>query len=118
MAASLAAVEAAQAALDDDPATARRCWSQVLSAVVPHEYLLLVCDALEGLGCLAARDADTARAGLLLSTARQCRADITYQHRFRYEQELLEQARASLQPAADSVPPLPWQEAVAVALKP
>ena len=117
MAASLAAVRAAHAMLDNDPATARRYWSDVLSAAAPAQYLLLVCDALEGLGCLAARQGDTARAGLLLAAAGQCRHEITYQHRFGFEQALLDQARPGDGSPASQEPALPWHEAVAIALR-
>jgi hypothetical protein len=117
MAASLAAVGAAHAMLDNDPAIARRCWSDVLSAAAPRQYLLLVCDALEGLGCLAAQQGGTARAGLLLTAAAQCRRDITYHQRFGYEQALLDQAWPASRPAASREPAVPWREAVAIALE-
>ena len=117
MAASLAAVRAAHAMLDDDPATARRCWSEVLSAAAPEQYLLLICDALEGLGCLAAQQGDTTRASMFLAAAGQCRHDITYQHRFRFEQALLDQAWPGGRSAASREPALPWHEAVAIALE-
>jgi predicted ATPase/DNA-binding XRE family transcriptional regulator len=115
MAASFAAIEAAHAAIDGDDALAGRRWSEVLSVAAQGEYLLLVCDALEGLGCLAARRAEAAKAGQLLAAAQQCRDDISYRYRFAFEQELLDRAREAVGQTV-AQPPLPWRAAVDVAL--
>jgi transcriptional regulator with XRE-family HTH domain len=77
-----------------------------------------IAEALEGLGCLAAGQASAARAGQLLSAARHCRQDIGYHYRFSFEQRLLDQAGLTAAPAPQGEPPLRWQAAVAVALKP
>jgi predicted ATPase len=119
MAASLAAVQAAHATLDGNHALAERRWTEALSAAAPEGYLLLVCDALEGLGCLAAGRGETARAGQLLAAASQCRDDTGYRHRFAFEQDLLDQASLAAAPPPGSSPPAappPWREAVATAL--
>jgi predicted ATPase/transcriptional regulator with XRE-family HTH domain len=116
MAASFGAVEAAHATLDGEPALARRLWSDVLSVAAPHGYLLLVCDALEGLGYLASQQDDLTRAGLLLAAARGCRDDITYRYRFGFEQELLDRAGRSAGSPAGPEHPLAWQAAVTAAL--
>jgi predicted ATPase/transcriptional regulator with XRE-family HTH domain len=115
MAASFAAVEAAHATIDGDDAFAQRRWSDALSVAARCDYLLLVCDALEGLGCLAGRRGEAARAAQLFAAARQCRDDITYRHRFTFEQELLDQAAAA--PGAPAAgPSSPWQSAIDLAL--
>jgi hypothetical protein len=115
MGASIAAVHAAHAALDGDDQRAAQHWSAVLTVAVPHRYLLLVCDALEGLGCLAGRHGDAARAALLLAAAGQCRADITYRWRFGFEQRQVDEVWAAAGPAAAG-PVLSWQAAAEAAL--
>jgi predicted ATPase/DNA-binding XRE family transcriptional regulator len=115
MAASFAAVTAAQAAIDEDDALAGRRWSEVLPVAARGEYLVLICDALEGLGSLAARRGEAAKAGQLLAAAQRCRDDIGYRYRFGFEQELVDRALGAVGgPAAD--PPLSWRAAVDVAL--
>ncbi len=113
MAASLAAVQAAHATLDGDPALAERCWTEALSAAAPEGYLLLVCDALEGLGCLAAGRAN-GQACQLLAAASQCRDETGYRYRFAFEQDLLGEASLAAAPPPGSPPP--WRQAVARAL--
>jgi predicted ATPase len=115
MAASFAAVQAAHAAIDGDDALAGRRWSEVLPVAARAEYLLLVCDALEGLGGIAARRAEATKAGQLLAAARHCRDDISYLYRFAFEQKLLDDALEAAGEAA-AEPPLPWRAAAGVAL--
>jgi predicted ATPase/transcriptional regulator with XRE-family HTH domain len=116
MDASCAAVEAAYAMLDGDHTLAERRWSHVLHAAAPNKYLLLVCDALDGLGYLAATRGEATRAGQLLTAARACRQDIGYHYRFPFEEDLLVQATTAAGAAATDEPPLPWQTAVEAAL--
>jgi predicted ATPase/DNA-binding XRE family transcriptional regulator len=120
MDASFAAVQAAYAFLDGDHALAERRWSHVLRSAAPHQYLLLVCDALDGLGCTAAARGDTVRAGQLISAAQSCRDDISYHFRFPFEQDLLAAATAAIRPAAAADHPEPaaltWQAAIGTAL--
>jgi predicted ATPase/DNA-binding XRE family transcriptional regulator len=115
MAASFAAIEAAHAMLDGDDALAGQRWSDVLAVAAANEYLLLVCDALEGLGCLAGRRDEAAKAGQLLTAARQCREDLSYRYRFVFEEELADEAWAVAGPAA-APSPLSWRAAAEVAL--
>ena len=61
-----------------------------------------------------ATDAEVAAA---LAAAGQCRRDITYQHRFGFEQALLDQARPGGRSSASREPALPWHEAVAIAFE-
>jgi predicted ATPase/transcriptional regulator with XRE-family HTH domain len=93
--ASLVAVEAARATLGGDDELAARHWSAVLEVAARGDHLLLVCDALEGLGCLAARRADLRRAAPLLRAAARCREDIGYRWRFGFERRLLAEAWAA-----------------------
>jgi hypothetical protein len=115
MAASFAAIDAAHAMLDGDHTAAERRWTDVLVAAAPSQYLLLVCDALEGLGCLAARRAEKARAAQLLTAAQHCRQDITYHYRFGFEQQLMDQAWLAVGSPGPGEPPLSWQAALAIA---
>jgi hypothetical protein len=117
MGASIAAVHAAHAAIDGDSERAAQLWSAVLAVAASHRYLLLVCDALEGLGCLASGREDAATAARLLAAARRCRAGITYQWRFGFEQRQVDQAWAVLSPAARAQPVLSWDAAAQTALK-
>jgi hypothetical protein len=117
MGASIAAIHAAHAAVDGDAERAAQQWVAVLTVAVPHRYLLLVCDALEALGCLASQRGDPPRAARLLSAAAKCRAGITYRWRFGFEQRQVDQAWATAGPAAWDGPVLSWQQAAETALE-
>jgi len=117
MAASIASIHAACAAVDGDGDRAASLWRSVLGDAARGGYLLLVCDALEALGCLAARrGADSTLAVSLIAAARACRDEIGYRFRFRYEQAALDEAVAMLGPAALLGPALDWQAAASLAL--
>jgi predicted ATPase/DNA-binding XRE family transcriptional regulator len=116
MAASFAAVHAARAMADGETTLAEQRWADVLSVAVPSEYLLLVCDALEGLGALASQGGDAARGRLLLGAAARCRDDIGYVFRFGFEQEHIDRAWAVSGPAPRHQPALTWQAAAEAAL--
>ena len=116
MAASIAAIQGAQAGAEGDDELARERWTVVLAAAAAHDYLLLVCDALEALGCLAVRAEDPAKAGILLGAAQSCRDDIRYRFRFGYEQAAVDEALAALATGTLSWSALSWQAAARLAL--
>ena len=116
MAASFAAVNAARAMLDGDTALAERLWADVLSVAVPNEYLLLVCDALDGLGILASQRGEAAAGRRLLGAATRCRDDIGYVFRYGFEQQLIDRAWATIGSAPPHQPALTWQAAAEAAL--
>jgi predicted ATPase/transcriptional regulator with XRE-family HTH domain len=115
MAASLGAVEAAHRALDGDDQGADACWRTVLSSAATSGWLLLVCDALEGLGCIAARRGDADRAGSLHAAAARRRRQLVYRHRFSFQQAAIDQAREAVGGWGNPVP-LGFREAVQLAL--
>jgi predicted ATPase/transcriptional regulator with XRE-family HTH domain len=114
MAASITAIQGAQAAADADYELAGRRWTEVLAAAAPHGYLLLVYDALEALGCLAVHACDAAKGAALLGAAQAGRDEIRYRFRFGYEQAAVDEARAAIGELPETV--LNWEEAVALAL--
>jgi predicted ATPase/transcriptional regulator with XRE-family HTH domain len=116
MAASFDALQGARATIEGDAKLAGRHWLDALEVAAPNEYLLLVCDALEGLGVLAAREGDTVPAASMLAAAARCRQDTGYRHRFGFEARLIQTARAAVGPAAQGQPPPSWQEAAEAAL--
>jgi predicted ATPase/transcriptional regulator with XRE-family HTH domain len=116
MAASFAAVHAARATVHGETGLADQRWADVLSVAVPNEYLLLVCDALEGLGILASQRGEAATGRRLLSAAARCRDGIGYVFRFGFEQQLLDRAWATIGSAPPHQPALTWQAAAAAAL--
>jgi predicted ATPase/transcriptional regulator with XRE-family HTH domain len=116
MAASVTSVEAALAALAGEHGRAKELWSDVLDRAVRHGYVLLACDALEGLGCAAHSLGGPAPAAQFLGAARRKRHEIGYRHRFRFELRQVEAAWATVRdsPGAQSSPS--WREAVDEAL--
>jgi predicted ATPase len=116
MAASFAAVHAARAMADGNAGLAEQRWADVLSVAAPSEYLLLVCDALEGLGVLASQRGEAAAGQRLLGAAARCRDDIGYVFRFGFEQQLIDQAWATIGSAPPHQPALTWQAAAEAAL--
>ena len=117
MGASIAAVHEVHAAMDGHAERAVQQWTDVLAVAVPHRYLLLVCDALEALGCLASQQGDPPRAARLLSAAARCRASTTYRWRFGYEQRHVDQAWDTAGPAALDGPVLNWRQAAEAAME-
>jgi predicted ATPase/transcriptional regulator with XRE-family HTH domain len=116
MAASFDALRAARATIEGHAELAERHWLDALAVAAPNEYVLLVCDALEGLGVLAARGGDIAAAASMLTAAARCRQDTGYRHRFAFEADLVQAAWAAISPAADGHPAPRWQEAAEAAL--
>jgi predicted ATPase/transcriptional regulator with XRE-family HTH domain len=116
MAASIAAIRGARAGAEGDEELARVRWTEVLTTAAPNGYLLLVCDALEALGCLSVGAGDPAKAVALLRAAQACRDDIRYRFRFGYEQAAVDEALASLAASTFSRSALTWQAAAALAL--
>jgi predicted ATPase/DNA-binding XRE family transcriptional regulator len=116
MAASFAAVHAASAMAHGETGLADQRWADVLSVAVPNEYLLLVCDALEGLGILASQRGETAASQQLLGAAARCRDGIGYVFRFGFEQQLIDRAWATIGSAPSHQPALTWQAAAEAAL--
>ena len=118
MAASIDAVRGAQAtALDGDDQAAALHWAASLAAAAPGGYLLLVCDALEALGCMQARRGALGTAAQLLAAAQRCRDEITYRFRFGFEQAAVDAAAAVIGADSPSWPVLGWQEAADLALR-
>ncbi len=116
MAASIAAIQAAGLAVDGDDARATALWRSVLADAARDGYLLLVCDALEALGCLAARRGATTLAVSLIAAGRACRDEIGYRFRFGYERAALEEAVATAGAASLLGPALGWRAAADLAL--
>jgi predicted ATPase/DNA-binding XRE family transcriptional regulator len=116
MAASFDALRAARATVEGNAELAGRHWLDALGVAAPNEYLLLVCDALEGLGVLAAREGDTVSAASMLAAAARCRQDTGYRYRFGFEAELVQTAWAAVDPALLGQPPPSWQEAAKATL--
>jgi len=118
LAASIDAVRGAQAAvLDGDDQRAALHWAAALAAAAPEGYLLLVCDALEALGCLQARHGALGTAAQLLAAARRCRDEITYRFRFSFEQAAIDAAVAAIGADATPGPALGWREAADIAVR-
>jgi predicted ATPase/DNA-binding XRE family transcriptional regulator len=113
--ATFAAVEAALAALNGDDDAARVCWSRSLTTALAHGYVVLGCDAMEGLAC-AARDLDATTSAVLLQSAAACRDEIGYRFRFEFEQRAVDEAWAATARAADDAATLPWTDAAKLAL--
>jgi predicted ATPase/DNA-binding XRE family transcriptional regulator len=117
MAASINSIHAACAAVDGDGARAAALWRSVLGDAARAGYLLLVCDALEALGGLAARrGGDPTLAVRLIAAGGACRDETGYRFRFGYEQAALDEAFAAVGPASPAGPALDWQAAAALAL--
>ena len=116
MAASIAAVDAAQAALDGDDERAKGRWLEALEVAAANQWSLLACDAVEGLACIASRKMDAVRAGQLLGAAQDCRQGTGYLYRSGFEQEQVDQAWATVAAQGAVPPPLPWATAISLAL--
>ena len=116
MAASIAAIEAVQAAADGDDELAEQRWSATLAAAAANDWRLLVCDSLEGLGCIAGRKTRRNRATQLLVAAQQCRQETGYLYRFDFEQDQVAMTWATLGVDSPPMPPLTWQAAAEIAL--
>lgn len=115
MAASIGAVEAVHRGLDGDDQGADACWRTVLSSAAASGWQLLACDALEGLGCIAARRGDANRAGTLHGAAARCRHQLVYRHRFSFQQAAIDQVKKTDGSWGKPVP-LGFREAVERAL--
>lgn len=115
MATSIEAVEAAHQSLDGDENGSERCWRGVLSAAAASGWMVLACDALEGIGCIAVQREDFGRANSLLVAAEDCRRQIVYRHRYRFQQAAIEQARDAVR-LEGSKARLRWHDAVQLAL--
>jgi predicted ATPase/transcriptional regulator with XRE-family HTH domain len=115
LAATLSAISGAQALAVGDGEQARYHWTLGLEAGVASGYLLLTCDAVEALGCLASQHGRKSQAATLLASAQSYRDQIGYRFRFRFEQQALDQAWRALatNEQADS---LPIREAAELAL--
>jgi hypothetical protein len=100
MAASISAIRGAWAAIDGDDDVAARHWADTLKAAATHDYLLLVCDALEAFADVASRRAAWTQAGQLLAAAARLREEITYRFRFSFEQAAIERALTNVAAAA------------------
>jgi hypothetical protein len=113
---TIASVEAAQATMTGDHERARRRWSDALSSALAGGYVLLGCDALEGLAYVDSQrdEHDTAR--VLLTAARACRDKIGYRFRFSFEQHALDRAWATIGSETEVEPPLDWRDASELAL--
>jgi predicted ATPase/DNA-binding CsgD family transcriptional regulator len=75
-----------------------RSWHEVLAGALRGEYQVPAVDALEA---LAARSADSpCVAGRLLGAADQLRLDTGYRHRFRFQQDWVDRAAATADPAS------------------
>ncbi len=116
MHASVAAIEAASASVQGDDALADSLWRAVLELAGSKGYLVLVCDALEALGCIASRRGDTARAASLIPAAQACRREISYHFHFAFEQRQLDQASAAINGDLPASPAMTWRAAVEAAL--
>jgi predicted ATPase/transcriptional regulator with XRE-family HTH domain len=115
MAVSVEAVEAVHRALDGDELGSGRCWRNVLSAASASGWMLLVCDALEGIGCIEARREEIGRAASLLAAAEECRRRLVYRHRFGFQQAAFERAYEEVAPARGGEA-VGWRGAVDLAL--
>jgi predicted ATPase/transcriptional regulator with XRE-family HTH domain len=106
LAASLSAVSGARALAAGDDEQARYHWTMGLQAGFASGYLLLTCDAVEALGCLASHQGGKPEAATLLASAQSYRDQIGYRFRFRFEQHALDHAWKAVAPdeQADSRP--------------
>jgi hypothetical protein len=118
MAASIAAIDAAQAAIDGDDERAAGRWLEVLKVAAANEWSLVACDAMEGLACIASRKMDVVKAGQLLGAAQDRRQATGYRYRSGFEQEQVGQAWATVAAAGAVPPPLPWPSALSLASSP
>jgi predicted ATPase len=92
MAASLDSVLAAQSVMAGDLERARVRWAEALSTATSSGYIVLACDALEALGCLASLQDQGPYAAVLLASAAACREEIGYGFRFTAEQRAVDDA--------------------------
>jgi hypothetical protein len=113
---SLTAIDAASASLHGDDALAESLWRTVLDVAKSNDYLVLVCDALEALGCIASRRNDTTRAAALILAARGCRRQISYHFHFAFEQRQLDEALTGVDATSPPQRVISWQAAVEEAL--
>jgi predicted ATPase/transcriptional regulator with XRE-family HTH domain len=118
LAASIAAVDAAHHAINGDDDLASSSWQAVLSVSAPNAFRLLTCDALEGLGCIAARRDDARRAHALLTAVDRCREEIGYRHRYSFQRANIDAARQRVGPDNPSARPVSWESAIKLAIAP
>jgi predicted ATPase/transcriptional regulator with XRE-family HTH domain len=122
LAASVSAVQGAQASVDGDDAEAARHWMTTLRVAADREYLLLACDALEAFAGITCRQRSWPAAARLLASADRLRREIGYRFRFDFEQAAVDRARADIaaqggkDPASLATPPAPsdWRAAAAL----
>jgi hypothetical protein len=92
-----------------------------LGTAVQRDYLLLACDALEALAAIAGRQGRLTEAGVLLVGGENVRQLTGYRFRFRFEQAVVDDLRASIAQAgkpdsAAAADARDWQAAAAFAL--
>jgi hypothetical protein len=108
---TISAVEAASAAVEGDDNRARSHWSHALTTALAGGYVVVACDALEGLACLGTRDGDRGTSATLLRSAEACRKEIGYRFRFPFEERAVDAAWTAIGPCDEHSAALPWPEA-------
>jgi predicted ATPase/transcriptional regulator with XRE-family HTH domain len=114
---SFKAIRGAQTALTDRE-SAIALWHEVLAVAKERNFVLLVCDGLEALGCLRSARGETTVGAILLDVAEQLRAETGYRFRFDRAAEAVRDARAMIECDGVSAEPtsLSLQDAVGLAL--